>query len=96
MRASSASDKNYFIGRFVTGLPGFSKKKNDNKWSLQKEGLQGRQITDTLRVYINFFKHIHMNIYNTHMYCFSLSVVKSPLLFISIDRSWVQSCIFVI
>lgn len=49
VRASSASDKNYFIGRFVTGLPSFSKKKNDNKWSLQKEGLQGRQITDTLR-----------------------------------------------
>ncbi|KAK1409623.1 hypothetical protein QVD17_36150 [Tagetes erecta] len=49
VRASSASDKNYFIGRFVTGLPGFSKKKNDNKWSLQKEGLQGRQVTDTLR-----------------------------------------------
>ncbi|KAL8197926.1 hypothetical protein R6Q57_030084 [Mikania cordata] len=49
VRASSASDKNYFIGRFVTGLPSFSKKKNDNKWSLQKEGLQGRQVTDTLR-----------------------------------------------
>nr|KAJ0197417.1 hypothetical protein LSAT_V11C700347850 [Lactuca sativa] len=48
VRASSASEKNYFIGRFVTGLPSFSKKKNDNKWSLQKEGLQGRQITDTL------------------------------------------------
>lgn len=49
VRASSASEKNYFIGRFVTGLPTFSKKKNENKWSLQKEGLQGRQITDTLR-----------------------------------------------
>ncbi|KAI3716864.1 hypothetical protein L1987_68069 [Smallanthus sonchifolius] len=49
VRASSANDKNYFIGRFVTGLPSFSKKKNDNKWSLQKEGLQGRQVTDTLR-----------------------------------------------
>ncbi|KAL8248131.1 hypothetical protein R6Q59_004999 [Mikania micrantha] len=49
VRASSASDRNYFIGRFVTGLPSFSKKKNDNKWSLQKEGLQGRQVTDTLR-----------------------------------------------
>lgn len=50
VRASSPSEKNYFIGRFVTGLPSFSKKKNDsNKWSLQKEGLQGRQITDTLR-----------------------------------------------
>ncbi|KAL9996834.1 putative transcription initiation factor IIF, alpha subunit [Helianthus debilis subsp. tardiflorus] len=49
VRASAASDKNYFIGRFVTGLPSFSKKKNDNKWSLQKEGLQGRQVSDTLR-----------------------------------------------
>ncbi|XP_076881566.1 transcription initiation factor IIF subunit alpha-like [Bidens hawaiensis] len=49
VRASPASDKNYFIGRFVTGLPSFSKKKNDSKWSLQKEGLQGRQVTDTLR-----------------------------------------------
>ncbi|XP_071713883.1 transcription initiation factor IIF subunit alpha [Rutidosis leptorrhynchoides] len=49
VRASSSSEKNYFIGRFVTGLPNFSKKKNENKWSLQKEGLQGRQVTDTLR-----------------------------------------------
>ncbi|KAK9127828.1 hypothetical protein Syun_016625 [Stephania yunnanensis] len=50
VRASSASDKSYFIGRFVTGLPSFSKKKNaENKWSLHKEGLQGRQVTDALR-----------------------------------------------
>ncbi|KAL3521892.1 hypothetical protein ACH5RR_014726 [Cinchona calisaya] len=49
VRACSSSDKNYFIGRFVTGLPNFSKKKSENKWSLQKEGLQGRQVTDTLR-----------------------------------------------
>ncbi|KAI3456529.1 hypothetical protein Pfo_013192 [Paulownia fortunei] len=48
VRASSSSDKNYFIGRFATGLPNF-KKKNENKWSLQKEGLQGRQVTDALR-----------------------------------------------
>ncbi|GAA0159346.1 general transcription factor [Lithospermum erythrorhizon] len=48
VRACSISDKNYFIGRFATGLPNFSKK-NENQWSLQKEGLQGRQITDTLR-----------------------------------------------
>ncbi|XWS19331.1 hypothetical protein CRYUN_Cryun31cG0006000 [Craigia yunnanensis] len=34
----------------MTGLPNFSKKKNaENKWSLQKEGLQGRQLTDALR-----------------------------------------------
>lgn len=50
MRACSSSDKNYFIGRFISGLPNFSRKKSENKWSLQKEGLQGRQVTDTLRV----------------------------------------------
>lgn len=49
MRASSSNDKNYFIARFASGLPNF-KKKNENKWSLQKEGLQGRQVTDNLRV----------------------------------------------
>lgn len=50
VRTNSSGDKNYFIGRFVTGLPGFSKKKNaDNKWSLHKEGLQGRQVSDALR-----------------------------------------------
>ncbi|XP_030491180.1 transcription initiation factor IIF subunit alpha isoform X2 [Cannabis sativa] len=50
VRASTSNDKNYFIGRFVTGLPSFSKKKNaENRWSLQKDGLQGRQLTDTLR-----------------------------------------------
>ncbi|KAH1231559.1 Transcription initiation factor IIF subunit alpha [Glycine max] len=50
VRASSPNDKNYFIGRFINGLPDFSKKKSaENKWSLQKDGLHGRQITDTLR-----------------------------------------------
>lgn len=50
VRASPSSDKNYFIGRFVTGLPNFSKKKNaENKWTLHKEGVQGRQLTDALR-----------------------------------------------
>uniref|UniRef100_A0A7N0V7E2 Transcription initiation factor IIF subunit alpha n=1 Tax=Kalanchoe fedtschenkoi TaxID=63787 RepID=A0A7N0V7E2_KALFE len=50
VRATQANDKHYFIGRFVAGLPKFSKKKTpDNKWLLQKEGLQGRQITDALR-----------------------------------------------
>ncbi|EPS63331.1 hypothetical protein M569_11453, partial [Genlisea aurea] len=48
VRASCSNEKNYFIGRFATGLPNF-KKKNENKWSMQKEGLQGRQVTDTLR-----------------------------------------------
>ncbi|XWS15497.1 hypothetical protein CRYUN_Cryun34aG0005500 [Craigia yunnanensis] len=50
VRSSPSTDKNYFIGRFMTGLPNFSKKKNaENQWSLQKEGLQGRQLTDALR-----------------------------------------------
>ncbi|WVZ13344.1 hypothetical protein V8G54_017874 [Vigna mungo] len=50
VRATSGSDKHYFIGRFVSGLPDFSKKKSaENKWSLQKEGLQSRQVTDALR-----------------------------------------------
>jgi len=39
----------------VTGLPSFSKKKNaENKWSLHKEGILGRQITDALRVIMIF------------------------------------------
>ncbi|KAK7245938.1 hypothetical protein RIF29_40792 [Crotalaria pallida] len=50
VRASTSNDKNYFIGRFISGLPDFSKKKTaENKWSLQKDGLQGRQITESLR-----------------------------------------------
>ncbi|KAL7213673.1 hypothetical protein ACSBR2_016239 [Camellia fascicularis] len=50
VRTSSSNDKNFFIGRFMTGLPNFSGKQNaDNKWSLHKEGLQGRQLTDALR-----------------------------------------------
>ncbi|KAJ4704023.1 Transcription initiation factor IIF subunit alpha like [Melia azedarach] len=50
VRPSASSDKNYFIGRFVSGLPNFSKKKSaENKWTIHKEGLQGRQVTDTLR-----------------------------------------------
>ncbi|XP_010928148.1 transcription initiation factor IIF subunit alpha [Elaeis guineensis] len=50
VRASANTDKAFYIGRFVTGLPPFSKKKNaENKWSLYKEGLQGRQLTDSLR-----------------------------------------------
>ncbi|XP_010538756.1 PREDICTED: transcription initiation factor IIF subunit alpha isoform X2 [Tarenaya hassleriana] len=48
VRASLASDKNYFIGRFVTGLPNF-KKNVENKWSLRKDGIQGRQLTDAQR-----------------------------------------------
>ncbi|KAF6144959.1 hypothetical protein GIB67_013310 [Kingdonia uniflora] len=49
VRATPSNDKNYFVGRFVTGLPNFSKKKNADKWNLRKEGLQGRQPTDAMR-----------------------------------------------
>lgn len=50
VRPSNSSDKSYFIGRFVQGLPAFSKKKGcEAKWSLHKEGLKGRQLTDALR-----------------------------------------------
>ncbi|KAJ6819677.1 transcription initiation factor IIF subunit alpha [Iris pallida] len=50
VRASTSGDKSYFIGRFITGLPPFSKKKHaENKWTLHKEGLQGRQLTDGLK-----------------------------------------------
>ncbi|GAB2246531.1 hypothetical protein Droror1_Dr00002024 [Drosera rotundifolia] len=51
VRASAGNEKNYFIGRFGSGLPTFgTKKKNsDTRWTLQKEGLQGRQVTDTLK-----------------------------------------------
>ena len=39
----------------MTGLPSFSKKKNaENKWSLHKEGILGRQITDALKVIMIF------------------------------------------
>ncbi|KAJ8641886.1 hypothetical protein MRB53_018580 [Persea americana] len=43
-RISSSSDKNYHIGKFVRGLPDFFWK----KWSIHREGLQGRQITGNL------------------------------------------------
>ncbi|RLN19274.1 transcription initiation factor IIF subunit alpha isoform X2 [Panicum miliaceum] len=49
VRANAITDKTYSIGRFVTGLPPFSKKSAENKWSLHKEGLQGRQIPDNMR-----------------------------------------------
>lgn len=63
VRANSVTDKTYSIGRFVTGLPPFSKKKNaENKWSLHKEGLQGRQITENMRVCIYiYFSYILYN-----------------------------------
>ncbi|KAL3627402.1 Transcription initiation factor IIF subunit alpha [Castilleja foliolosa] len=48
VHAYPSGDRNYSIARFATGLPNF-KKKNENKWTMQKEGLQGRQVSDTLR-----------------------------------------------
>ncbi|KAH8969413.1 hypothetical protein BDL97_02G032500 [Sphagnum fallax] len=43
-------NKQHFVGRFLQGLPAFSKKKTGAaKWTLQREGLQGRQVTDALR-----------------------------------------------
>ncbi|XP_068642703.1 transcription initiation factor IIF subunit alpha-like [Aristolochia californica] len=50
VRINTNTDKAYSIARFPAGLPTFSKKRSaENKWSLRKEGLQGRQVTDTLR-----------------------------------------------
>ncbi|KAH7836496.1 hypothetical protein Vadar_002077 [Vaccinium darrowii] len=50
VRACCSSDKNFFIGRFATGLPIISREQNaQNKWSLQKEGFVGRQLAEALR-----------------------------------------------
>ncbi|KAL9243469.1 hypothetical protein vseg_017353 [Gypsophila vaccaria] len=50
VRASTSTDKSYFIGKFATGLPSFSNKNSaENHWTLQKEGLNGRHLTDTLK-----------------------------------------------
>ncbi|KAH7298759.1 hypothetical protein KP509_25G058100 [Ceratopteris richardii] len=44
------STKPFFIGRFLQGVPSFSKKTGvDLKWIMHREGLQGRQVTDALR-----------------------------------------------
>ncbi|KAF8077342.1 hypothetical protein N665_1044s0002 [Sinapis alba] len=47
VRAATPTDKNYFIGRFVSGgLPDFKKaNSSENKWSLRKDVPQGRQFT---------------------------------------------------
>ncbi|CAK9881367.1 unnamed protein product [Sphagnum jensenii] len=43
-------NKPHFVGRFLQGLPTFSKKKTSGtKWTLQREGLQGRQVSEALR-----------------------------------------------
>jgi hypothetical protein len=45
-------NKPHFVGRFLQGLPSLSRKKSgDPKWNMQREGLQGRQLTDALRVF---------------------------------------------
>ncbi|CAN8308362.1 unnamed protein product [Cochlearia groenlandica] len=49
VRACAPTDKNYFIGRFVTGLPNFKRGSPENKWSLRKDIPQGRQFTDAQR-----------------------------------------------
>eukprot|EP00252_Welwitschia_mirabilis_P014980 TRINITY_DN33069_c0_g1_i1.p1 TRINITY_DN33069_c0_g1~~TRINITY_DN33069_c0_g1_i1.p1 ORF type:complete len:553 (+),score=197.61 TRINITY_DN33069_c0_g1_i1:239-1897(+) len=50
VRSCNLADKNYFIGRFAQGLPSFSKKKaSEAKWTMHKEGLKGRPVTDALR-----------------------------------------------
>ncbi|KAL1198945.1 Transcription initiation factor IIF subunit alpha [Cardamine amara subsp. amara] len=49
VRAAPPTDKNYFIGRFVSGLPNFKKGGSENKWSLRKDIPQGRQFTDAQR-----------------------------------------------
>ncbi|KAJ4803899.1 hypothetical protein LUZ62_016465 [Rhynchospora pubera] len=52
VRAANASttDKTYSIGRFVSGIPPFSRKRSaEVKWSLHKDGVQqfqGRQLTE--------------------------------------------------
>jgi transcription initiation factor TFIIF subunit alpha len=48
VRAPNAcTDKTFSIGRFVSGIPPFSRKRSaEIKWSLHKDGLQGRQLTD--------------------------------------------------
>ncbi|GBG84361.1 hypothetical protein CBR_g38333 [Chara braunii] len=45
---TSANLKNYFVGNFRQGLPGLSRK-TDVKWSMWREGAQGRQLTDAAR-----------------------------------------------
>lgn len=46
-------NKQHFIGRFLQGQPMFSKKKSGGpRWSLQREGLTGRQLSEAQRVWI--------------------------------------------
>jgi transcription initiation factor TFIIF subunit alpha len=58
-------NKQHFIGRFLQGMPVFSKKKSDGtKWSLQREGLQGRQLTEALRVCSPFYIDIFLSLFS--------------------------------
>ena len=59
--------KPHFVGRFLQGLPSLSRKKSgDPKWTMQREGLQGRQLTDALRVFfmllVPFMYQLHVRI----------------------------------
>ncbi|GJN08450.1 hypothetical protein PR202_ga26369 [Eleusine coracana subsp. coracana] len=50
VRVDTAAEKAYSIGRFSTGLPPLSKKRSAGcRWSLRKEGPQGRQLTGNMR-----------------------------------------------
>lgn len=52
VQAIANTDEAFYVGRFASGLPPFSKDSAENRWSLDKEGLPGRQPTDILRVYL--------------------------------------------
>ncbi|TVU07007.1 hypothetical protein EJB05_47046, partial [Eragrostis curvula] len=51
-RVDTAAEKTYSIDRFNSGLPSLSKNGNagKNRWSFRKEGMQGRQLTCTMRI----------------------------------------------
>ncbi|CAN0927549.1 Transcription initiation factor IIF subunit alpha [Linum grandiflorum] len=50
VRASPSNEKNYFIGKFMGGLPSFSKKKSpESEWSIHKDGFKGRVLSEALR-----------------------------------------------
>ena len=56
----------HFVARFLQGLPSLSRKKSgDPKWTMQREGLQGRQLTDALRVFF-FFMLLVRFMYRLH------------------------------
>jgi hypothetical protein len=55
VRVDTAAEKAYSIGRFSTGLPPLSKnRKAGSKWSLRKEGPQGRPQTGNMLVLLSY------------------------------------------